>query len=59
MIGNASTGADHLITSALAFGRHDFPESVEIGAYIESCQARPANQRGMGLDDATGAQKAT
>jgi glutathione S-transferase len=58
MMGDAFTGADLLVASALAFGRHAFPESTAIDAYLERCKARPANVRAMGLDDAEGAQNA-
>lgn len=58
MMGNSFTGADLLVASALAFGRHAFPESAAIDAYLQRCKARPANERAVGLDEAEGIQKA-
>lgn len=59
VMGEEFSGADLLIASALAFARSAFPESEVLDAYIGRCQARPANQRGMALDDASGPQGAT
>lgn len=58
MMGEAFTGADLPVSSALAFGRQAFPESATIDAYLERCKARPANARAMALDDAEGVQNA-
>lgn len=58
MMGDSFTGADLLIASALAFGRHAFPESAAIDAYLQRCKSRPANERAVKLDEAEGVQKA-
>jgi len=58
LLGDDFTGADLLVSSALAFGRHAFPESAVLDAYIARCQARPAYQRAILLDDAAGIQQA-
>jgi len=50
------SGADFLISSALAFARQAFPPSEVIDAYIERCRTRPAAERGAALDDASGIQ---
>jgi glutathione S-transferase len=59
VMGEAFSGADLLIGSALAFARHAFPPSEIIDAYIERCRARPAAVRGAALDDASGIQIVT
>jgi len=56
VIGDQFSGADFLISSALAFGRSAFPASAVIDAYVARCQARPAAVRGAALDDASGVQ---
>lgn len=58
MMGDSFTGADLLVASALAFGRHAFPESAAIDAYLQRCKSRPANERAVKLDEAEGVQKA-
>lgn len=58
MMGDRFTGADLLISSALAFGRHAFPADDAFDAYIERCQSRPAAIRGLALDDQSGLQAA-
>ncbi|WP_287461008.1 glutathione S-transferase [Sphingomonas sp.] len=58
VMGNRFTGADFLISSALAFGRHAFPADETIDAYIERCRTRPAAIRGVALDDRSGLQAA-
>ena len=39
MLGDRYSAADFLIASALAFGRHAFPESQAIDAYIARARA--------------------
>lgn len=56
VMGEEFSGADLLIASALAFARGAFPDSPVLDAYIARCQARPANQRCMALDEASGPQ---
>lgn len=56
VMGDRFSGADFLISSALAFGRSAFSGSEAFDAYIERCQARPAAVRGQALDNATGPQ---
>ncbi|WP_374523935.1 glutathione S-transferase family protein [Sphingopyxis sp.] len=58
LLGDAYSAADFLVASALSFGRHAFPESAAIDAYIERCTTRPAILRGQSLDEASGAQGA-
>jgi glutathione S-transferase len=58
VMGEHFSGADLLIGSALAFGRRAFDDDAAIDAYIARCQARPAAQRGMALDQAEGIQRA-
>ncbi|OJU17952.1 MAG: glutathione S-transferase [Sphingomonas sp. 66-10] len=58
VMGNRFPGADFLISSALAFGRHAFPADETIDAYIERCRTRPAAIRGVALDDRSGLQAA-
>lgn len=58
VMGDRFTGADFLISSALAFGRHAFPADDAFDAYIERCQTRPAAIRGQALDDQSGLQDA-
>lgn len=58
VMGEEFTSADLLISSAIAFGRHAFPESALFDAYVERCKARPACLRAVELDDAEGLQKA-
>jgi len=58
VMGDRFTGADFLISSALAFGRHAFPADAAIDAYIERCRNRPAAIRGVALDDQSGLQAA-
>lgn len=56
LMGEDFSGADFLVSSALAFGRHAFPESAAIDAYVERCRSRPAAVRGFALDTAAGPQ---
>lgn len=56
LLGETYSAADFLVASALSFGRHAFPESAAIDAYIERCTQRPAILRGQSLDEASGAQ---
>ncbi len=56
VMGEAFTGADLLISSALNFGRKVFPESALLDGYIERCRMRPAALRGLALDNASGVQ---
>lgn len=58
VMGDRFTGADFLISSALAFGRHAFPADDALDAYIERCRTRPAALRGVALDDQAGLQAA-
>ena len=58
VMGDTFTGADFLISSALAFGRHAFPADDVFDAYIERCRTRPAAIRGLALDDGSGLQAA-
>jgi glutathione S-transferase len=58
VMGDQFTGADFLISSALAFGRKAFPADGAFDAYIERCRARPAAVRGQALDDQSGLQAA-
>ena len=58
VMGDAFTGADFLISSALAFGRQVFPADDALDAYIERCRTRPAAVRGLALDDRSGLQVA-
>ncbi|TNE39998.1 MAG: glutathione S-transferase family protein [Sphingomonadales bacterium] len=57
LMGEAFTGADLLISSALAFGRDVFPESEVLDAFIARCRMRPAALRALALDTASGIQK--
>src|SRR5690606_40861917 len=59
LMGEAFTGADLLVASAIPFGRHALPESPVLDAYTARCQARPAAQRGQALDEASGVQSAS
>ncbi len=56
VMGDTFTGADLLIASALGFGRQAFPASAVLDAYVDRCKARPAAQRGVALDGASGPQ---
>lgn len=58
MLGDNYSAIDFLLASALAFGRHAFPASDAIDAYIERC-TRPALVRGQALDNASGVQGIT
>jgi glutathione S-transferase len=58
VMGSQFTGADLLISSALAFGRRAFPADDGFDAYVERCRARPAAIRGLALDDHSGPQLA-
>jgi glutathione S-transferase len=56
VMGERFSGADFLISSALAFGRHTFPASGVFDTYVERCSTRPAAVRGAALDNASGPQ---
>jgi glutathione S-transferase len=56
VLGDTFSGADLLIGSALAYGRHAFPASEILDAYRDRCEARPAAIRGVALDGASGPQ---
>jgi glutathione S-transferase len=58
VMGADFSAADLLISSALAFGRKAFPQSVLLDSYIERCEARPAAVRALALDDARELQHA-
>lgn len=58
VMGERFSGADFLISSAIAFGRQVFPDDPALDAYIDRCRSRPAAVRGLALDDATGMQRA-
>ena len=57
VMGESFSGADFLISSALAFGRRVFPDDPALDAYVDRCQSRPAAVRGLALDDARGMQQ--
>lgn len=56
VMGETFTGADFLISSAMAFGRQAFPADEVFDAYIERCRSRPAAIRALALDDHAGLQ---
>ena len=56
LMGAQFSGADILVGSALGFGRTAFPDRPILDAYVERCRARPAAQRGVALDSASGMQ---
>jgi glutathione S-transferase len=58
VMGDRFSGADFLISSAIAFGRRVFPDDSALDAYVDRCRSRPAAVRGLALDDATGLQQA-
>jgi glutathione S-transferase len=58
VMGERFSGADFLISSAIAFGRQVFPDDPALDAYIDRCRSRPAAVRGLALDNATGMQRA-
>jgi glutathione S-transferase len=58
VMGDQFSGADLLISSALAFGRNAFPAEDAFDAYVERCRARPAAVRAQVLDHASGLQAA-
>lgn len=58
IMGDQFTAADILIGSALAFGRRAFPEDAVIDAYVARCRQRPAAQRALARDGASGLQAA-
>lgn len=58
VMGERFSGADVLISSALAFGRRAFPVSEVFDAYMDRCRTRPAAIRGLALDTASGVQVA-
>jgi glutathione S-transferase len=58
IMGERFTAADVLVGSAIGWARKAFPESAALDAYARRCQDRPANRRAVGLDEASGIQKA-
>lgn len=58
LMGETFSGADLLIGSAITFGRHAFPQSDVLDAYVARCKARPAALRAIALDEASGLQRA-
>ena len=58
IMGEQFTAADVLIGSAVNWARKAFPESAVLDAYGARCAARPAAQRAVALDQASGVQKA-
>ncbi|NMN04608.1 MULTISPECIES: glutathione S-transferase [unclassified Novosphingobium] len=58
VMGDAFTGADLLISSAMTFGRAAFPADALFDAYLERCRNRPAAIRALALDDQAGPQPA-
>jgi glutathione S-transferase len=58
VMGDRFTAADFLISTAIEFGRHTFPQSAVLDAYVARCKARPAAQRAQALDNAAGLQRA-
>jgi glutathione S-transferase len=58
IMGERFSGADFLIASAIAFGRHVLPASPAIDAYLARCQSRPAAARALALENAAGIQRA-
>lgn len=59
IMGDAFSGADILIGSAINFARAAFPESAVLDAYAARCKARPAMVRATELDEASGVQRTT
>lgn len=57
LMGEAFTGADLLVLSAINFARLAFPESVLLDTYVQRCKARPAFQRAIALDETAGARE--
>jgi glutathione S-transferase len=57
VMGQRFSGADFLISSAIAFGRRVFPDAPALDAYVDRCQSRPAAVRGLALEHATGVQR--
>jgi len=58
LMGEAFTGADLLVSSAINFARQAFPESALLDAYAARRKARPAMQRAIALDETAGAREA-
>jgi glutathione S-transferase len=56
LLGERFSGADFLVSSALAFARQAFPANALFDAYIARCRTRPAAIRSFALDDAQGRQ---
>ncbi|GGD12344.1 glutathione S-transferase family protein [Aureimonas glaciei] len=56
LMGDAFSGADILVGSALSFARGAFPESAVLDDYAARCKARPAAVRAAARDDAAGVQ---
>ncbi|MFD2780656.1 hypothetical protein ACFS32_05400 [Novosphingobium pokkalii] len=56
VMGESFTGADFLISSAMAFGRQAFPADQAFDAYIARCRSRPAAIRALALDGHAGVQ---
>lgn len=58
VLGDAFSGADILISSAIGWARQAFPDSAILDAYVARCQARPAALRAIELDEGCGLQRA-
>jgi glutathione S-transferase len=56
ILGDRFTTIDMLVGSALGWARQAFPASETFDAYVRRCQERPACQRGVALDNASGVQ---
>lgn len=57
LMGERFTGADILVSGALAFARQGLPESAALDAYAQRCLSRPACVRAEALDEAEGVQR--
>jgi glutathione S-transferase len=51
VLGEAFTGADILVGSAVQFAKAALPGHAEFDAYLERLAARPAFQRAMARDE--------
>lgn len=58
LLGDNFSAADMLVGSAINFGRHAFPASALLDAYVERCKNRPAALHALTLDAAEGVQRA-
>lgn len=57
LLGEALSGADILVASALVWARQAFPESTILDSYADRCRSRPAAIRALALDGASGVQR--